>query len=105
MIVRNDDVNPSTDLENLYDIYSLIKKSVPNSRMLSGITLFGEHNSKQAVYPDLPLKDKPNSYLYDTDRVMYRYAHVLGDIASHGMFHVKHSKLSFLRHRPVYCPF
>lgn len=94
IVFRNDDVNPSTDLERLYELYECIGRIYPHNQIISGITLFGVWNTKEAVYPDLPLKNKTNKYFYDSNRIMTRYSHVIGDIASHGMFHVFHSKLS-----------
>lgn len=93
LIIRNDDVSPSTDLERLSEMYDRIKNMFPGVKIISGVTLFGLHNNKEAVYPDLPLKDKNNKYLYKTNRVLSRYSHIPGEIASHGMFHVKHSEL------------
>jgi len=94
MIIRNDDVSPSTDLDRLRDLYEVVKLALPEAKVISGVTLFGVMNSREAVYPHLPLKTKTHKYLYDTNRVLYKYAHVVGEIASHGMFHVKHSELS-----------
>lgn len=94
LYIRNDDVNPSTDLERLYELYECIGRLYPSCKIISGITLFGKWNNKESVYPDLPLKTKTNKYLYDTNRIMHRYTHVIGEIASHGMFHVKHSTIS-----------
>lgn len=90
---RNDDVSPSTDLERLYEIYECIGRTFPESKIISGITLFGLWNNKEAIYPDLPLKNKTNKYLYKTNRIMTRHSHVIGELASHGLFHVKHSSL------------
>lgn len=94
IIIRNDDISPSTDLERLYEIYECISRFIPHAKIISGITLFGVWNDREAVYPDLPLKTKTNKYLYNTNRLMTRYSHVIGEVASHGMFHVDHSKLS-----------
>ncbi len=96
ILFRNDDINPSTDLENLYDLYELIARLFPQSRIISGVTLFGKWNEKGCVYPiiDLPLKDKETNWFYNTNRVLHRHSHVIGDIASHGMFHVAHDKIS-----------
>lgn len=93
MLIRNDDVSPSTDLDRLNDIYNCILQVIPEAKIISGVTLFGLYNVKEAVYPDLPLRTKDNKYLYKTNKVMSRYAHIPGEIASHGMFHVKHSEL------------
>lgn len=94
MLIRNDDVSPSTDLERLVELYDCINRAIPSSKIISGITLFGKYNDKESVYPDLPLKDKSLKYLYDTNRILHRHSYVVGEIASHGMFHVKHSQLS-----------
>lgn len=91
---RNDDVNPSTDLERLYDIYELIGRTFPDAHIMSAVSLFGVWNSKEAVYPDLPLKTKDNKYLYNVNRLMHRHSYVIGEVVSHGMFHVKHSSIS-----------
>lgn len=94
IIFRNDDVSPSTDLERLYELYEGMCRLYPDSKIISGITLFGKWNNIEAVYPDLPLKTKTNKYLYDVNRFIHRHSHIIGDTASHGMFHVKHSGLS-----------
>jgi hypothetical protein len=94
VIIRNDDISPSTDLERLYNLYECIGRMCPEAKIISGVTLFGVWNNKEAVYPDLPLKTKSNKHLYKVNRVMNRHSHVIGEIASHGMFHVKHSQLS-----------
>lgn len=93
MIFRNDDVNPSTDLERLYELYECVGRILPGVKIISGVTLFGVWNNKEAVYQDLPLKTKSKQYLYNVNRVMKRHTHVVGELASHGMFHVKHSEL------------
>lgn len=94
MIFRNDDINPSTDLDTLYEMYEVIGRLFPSSMIISCVTLFGIWNDKQAVYPDLPLKNKPTEWFYNVNRVLHKHSHVIGDIASHGLFHVKHSTLS-----------
>lgn len=93
MLIRNDDISPSTDIERLHEIYDCIRSIVPIVKIMSGVTLFGLYNTKESVYPDLPLRDKDNKYLYKTNRVINRYSHIPGEIASHGLFHVKHSEL------------
>lgn len=94
LIFRNDDVSPSTDLDNLYPFYETIARIFPESRIISAVSLFGKWNEKQTVYPDLPLKDKDIEYFYKANRFLHRHNHVIGDIASHGLFHAKHSHLS-----------
>jgi hypothetical protein len=93
VIIRNDDISPSTDLERLYDIYECIGKLYPEATIISGVTLFGVWNHKEAVYPNLPLKTKSNKYLYNVNRLLTRSTHIIGEIASHGLFHVKHSTI------------
>ena len=94
MIIRNDDVNPNTDLEKLYDLYECLGRTLPECKIVSGVTLFGKRGNTEAIYPDLPLKTKDNKYLYNVDKLMNRHTHIIGEIASHGTVHVKHSKLS-----------
>lgn len=95
MIFRNDDVNPSTDLESLHEMYEIIARLFPDAHIVSGVTLFGTWNEKGAIHYDLPLKNKDKKFFYNPNRFLYRHSHVIGDIASHGLFHCKHSELSY----------
>lgn len=94
LIFRNDDVSPSTDLDALHDYYEVIARAFPEARIISVVSLFGSWNERGSVYPDLPLKTKDKQYFYEANRFLSKHSHVIGDIASHGLFHVKHSELS-----------
>lgn len=94
MIFRNDDVNPSTDLESLYEFYEVISRMFPQSQIISGVSLFGTWNDKGALHYDLPLKNKSVQWFYNPNRFLNRHSHVIGDIASHGLFHLKHPLIS-----------
>lgn len=94
IVFRNDDISPSTDLENLYLLYESIARLYPDSQIISGVTLFGVWNDKESVYPDLPLKDKPTEWFYKVNRILHRHSSVIGELASHGLFHVKHADIS-----------
>lgn len=94
IIFRNDDVNPSTDFKNLVDCYVELIKAFPGCRIISGVTLFGKDNVRGSVYEDVPFKDKPNEWFYDVDQVVWSKPSIPGEIASHGLFHIDHSKAS-----------
>ena len=93
MIFRNDDVNPNTNLEALKSQYGLIWKLYPKSRIVSGVTLFAKNGSSEAIYDDIPFKDKDVKWFYDVNLFLSNLD-VRSEIASHGLIHVDHSKLS-----------
>lgn len=95
LIIRNDDVNFNTSPFKLGEIYGAIHKILPNAEIWSCITVFGGRNSKGAVYGDLPLKYKDTNWFYkNADCVVSDYRHPLYKVASHGLFHIDHSKVS-----------
>lgn len=94
MIFRNDDINPNTNLVHIREIYDKINSIHPGSRIISGVTLFSRGGIKGSVYDDIPFKDKPMKWLYDVDSVISNIDKIPGEIASHGMLHVDHSRLS-----------
>lgn len=95
IIFRNDDVNFNTDRKKLSDIYGTIHSLFPNSEVWSCITLFAGRNMKYSIYGDLPLKTKETNWFYkNADCFMYDYRHPLYKIASHGLYHIDHSKVS-----------
>lgn len=95
MIFRNDDVNYNTDKNKLAAIYGVIHSLFPDAEIWSCITLFAGKNDKQAIYSDLPLKSHPTKWFYkNTDTFMYDYRHPMYKIASHGLYHIDHTKVS-----------
>jgi hypothetical protein len=95
MIFRNDDVNFNTDKNHLASIYGVIHEIFPNAEIWSGITLFAGRNNRKSVYGDLPLKTKETNWFYkNADSFMYDYRHPMYKVASHGLYHVDHSKIS-----------
>ena len=91
VIFRNDDVSPSSNFDDIEKIYGIIREKFPTSRIWSCVTICSK-GSAGSVYPDLPLKDKSNTYLYNVDR-LWEHRENLGTIVSHGLLHVKHGKL------------
>lgn len=95
MIFRNDDVNSNTNKMKLAAVYGVIHSIFPDAEIWSCITLFSGKNNQQAVYGDLPLKTKDTKWFYNNaDSFMYDYRHPLYKVASHGLYHVDHSKIS-----------
>jgi hypothetical protein len=95
LIIRNDDVNPSTNPSKLGEIYGAIHAVLPDAEIWSCITVFGGKNPKGSVYADVPFKDKDVNWFYKhTDCVMPDYRYPLFKVASHGLFHIDHSKVS-----------
>lgn len=91
---RNDDVCPSTDYQDLFNQYTLIKERFPYCRIISGVSLIGVKNRLGSVYPGAPFKDMPVDWFYIVDSIMKTDINLMSDIASHGLFHVDHSKIS-----------
>lgn len=95
LIIRNDDVNFNTSPSKLGEIYGAIHAILPDAEIWSAVTVFSGKNKKGSVYADVPFKDKDVNWFYkNTDCVMGNYRHPLFKIASHGLFHIDHSKVS-----------
>lgn len=94
LIFRNDDVNPNTNILKLTRMYDDIINEFPDCRIISGVTLFSRRGSKGSVYDLIPFKDMGLDWLYKVDSVFSQVSRIPGEIASHGLFHVDHSKLS-----------
>ena len=94
LIIRNDDVNPSTDFKKLEKIYQVIKEYCPDAEIMSCVNIIGKYNFIEAVHPDIPLSNLPLEYFYDADALWTPPQIDLHTIASHGLLHVKHTKLS-----------
>lgn len=96
LIFRNDDVNPNTNYAELFECYKVIKELFPSCEIVSGVTLFSKTSNKGSVYPGVPFKDKPVDWFYNVDRFMDDLELIqFGKLASHGLFHVDHSKISY----------
>lgn len=95
LIIRNDDVNFNTRHGHLGGIYGTIHSILPDAEIWSCVTVFAEKNSKGSVYADIPFKDKDVNWFYkNANSVMVDYRHPLFKIASHGLFHIDHSRVS-----------
>jgi hypothetical protein len=95
LIFRNDDVSVNTNKKKLAQIYGAIHTVFPDAEIWSCITLFGQKNSKGSVYKDVPFKGKETNWFYkNIDSFMYLYRHALYKTASHGLFHIDHSKVN-----------
>jgi len=93
VIFRNDDVNPNTNFKDLSDLYCEIGENVPGCRIISCFNFFARTCESGSVYSGVPFKDKPVNWFYDVNRVLNPYL-VSGDCASHGLFHIDHTKVS-----------
>lgn len=99
MIIRNDDVNFNTNGEKLKDFYNLIHEILPHAVIWSAVTVFSEQNNKGSVYPCTPFKDNDVNWFYKAaNRVKIKYGYPSDcpwiKTASHGLFHIDHSKVS-----------
>jgi hypothetical protein len=94
VILRNDDVSPSSDFKKIDAMYKSFKAAYPNSEIWSCVNIFGFKNDKEAVYPDLPLSQLPLYYFYNVDSILGNPGINLHKIISHGLLHVKHTQLS-----------
>lgn len=91
---RNDDVNPNTDHIQIEECYKIFEELFPGCQIISCITLFGRSNNKGSIYKETPFKNNPVNWFYNVDRFMLEWHYInLGMVASHGLFHVEHSKL------------
>lgn len=96
LIIRNDDVNPNTQYSHLIDIYSTINSILPDAEIWSAITVFSDFNKKGSVYANVPFKNKDTNWFYknvEAAIINYKLPSFL-KIASHGLFHIDHSKVS-----------
>lgn len=91
LIIRNDDVSPSSNFDNIAKMYDVIRTKLPQAEIWSCVTLMSKGQA-DSVYPDLPLKTKSLDYLYDVDK-LWTERDNLGTIVSHGLLHVKHGEL------------
>lgn len=95
LIFRNDDVCANTDYKKLAKIYGTIHVMFPNAEIWSCITLFAQANFKGSVYADTPFKDKDINWFYkNANSFVPEYRHPMCKTASHGLYHIDHSKVS-----------
>lgn len=95
IIFRNDDVNPSSSYKNIIESNNVISTLFPHSSIISCITLFSRFNTRGSVYGEVPFKDRPVNWFYNVDKFLLEYEYITKPIvASHGLFHVKHSIIS-----------
>ena len=94
MIFRIDDVNPSTNLEELSRITNFISFYYPDAEIWNCVSLLGKHNTLGAVYPDPPFKDRSARFFYGVDSVLKPLT-LNGKIVSHGLLHFDHSEASY----------
>lgn len=96
LIFRNDDVSPNTRQGDLSEIYAAIHLIFPQAEIWSAITVFSDFNTKGSVYLQVPFKDKDINWFYkNTSAAVINYKlPKFHKIASHGLFHIDHSKVS-----------
>lgn len=95
LIFRNDDVCANTDVKKLSSIYGAIHNIFPDAEIWSCITIFAQSNFKGSIYRDTPFKDNDINWFYkNVDIHIPDYRHPLYKVASHGLYHIDHSKVS-----------
>lgn len=100
LIIRFDDVCERTYEPNLMELMDEVSGY---GEIWLSVNLFSSESESQSVYPDVPFKDKPNSYFFNVNE-MYRYlptTQLQGirlcpdyKVVSHGLLHADHSRLS-----------
>lgn len=90
---RDDDINPNSDFDNVDACYKVIKEILPDSQIISGVTIFGKTNTTGSVYPNPPFKNNITKWFYDVDLFILPIDLPDNIIASHGLIHVDHSKI------------
>lgn len=95
LIFRNDDVNPSTNLYELAEMYKMIKGLFPDCEIWSCVTLFGQANDQGSVYPETPFKQKTKDWFYTQANRFHGIFVPESEVCSHGLYHVDHSKLTY----------
>lgn len=93
LTIRIDDVSENTLYQDL--IWQLGVWRKMGARIICGINVFCKEAKSGSVYPDLPLSNHPSRYFFDVDKV-WEFGRIFNgiDIASHGLVHADHSKLS-----------
>ena len=92
MIIRNDDVNPNSDILKIAQMYQLIHKYIPNVEIYSCVTILGKTSDNGSAYPTIPLDEtdiKNVDKVFDLDTLA-----LLENIVSHGLFHLDHQSAS-----------
>lgn len=95
LIFRDDDISASSDKKKIASMYGTIHTLFPNAEVWSCITLFSQNNFRGSVYLDIPFKNKDINWFYkNANSFMNEYRHPLCKVASHGLYHIDHSKVS-----------
>lgn len=91
--VRVDDVSPNTDMGELNDIARFLRDNL-DAKVIYGVNLFSKTAPKGSVYPDLPMRGREFSYFCNVDKLFDPYIPRFIKVASHGLIHAEHGKLS-----------
>lgn len=95
LLFRDDDISPSSNFGNVSKSYNVIKELFRDANIISCITLFSRYNQNGSVYAEIPFKDRETNWFYNVDKFLLEYEYIIKDnIASHGLFHVNHAKIS-----------
>lgn len=95
IVFRDDDISANSDQKKLASIYGTIHNLFPEAEVWSCITLFCQNNFKGSVYLETPFKNKEVNWFYkNANSFMNDYRHPMCKIASHGLYHIDHSKVS-----------
>ncbi len=96
--IRIDDISANTNFVELRKQVALFHDK--GFKIIAGVTLFAKDSDDGAVYPGNPFKDRPNTFFWSVDKYInmqdvYDCGIGVKEIASHGLFHADHSKLSY----------
>lgn len=99
LILRCDDVTQFTNVQFIQTLKAVMMRlyggpMADQCRFMVAISLFGKRNPEGSVYPGVPFKDQPRPFFWDVDSFFQRLRWPEVIVASHGLFHVDHSKLS-----------
>jgi hypothetical protein len=100
IVIRNDDVNPNTDIFQLQTIYNIIKQAVPGVEIWTAFSMISADKSDpNHLYPakDLPIKEQPIEYFYkNVGKVELPIKSVNYEkMVSHGLLHIDHKYMPF----------
>ena len=96
MIIRIDDVSPSTDMAELEDLVLEIQKSLRPEKIMMAVNILGKDNGEGSVYPKTPFKDREANFFYNIDSMLDidtipEASNI--QLVSHGLLHLDHSKM------------
>lgn len=92
MIFRNDDVNPNTNIQELREMYAMIKARFPEAEIYSAVNIFGQTGGGQMPYREI----KPVDIDFAEANVVIDFRDLarIEKVVSHGLWHLDHKHAS-----------